>query len=490
MRVLYPPTPRSDASDTFFGTRVPDPYRWLESTQSPEVKNWVSLEATLGAQQMAMLPDREAFRSTVQRLMSAPFDSVPDRGRDATIFARTVPNLPQPVLMVTRDGRTSVLLDPNARWPGSPTILAQWFLSPDGNTLAYATDAAGGGWLRWHTLSTTSGREEPGSVIGTPDWASISWARDSRGFYYDGYGVERQPPIGAPIGKGFAAFFHRAGTAQRDDVQVYARPDHPDWLTYASESWDGRYLILGAVEGSGSGGNLVAIRALRAGSAPTITLRELGAAQYAYVDNDGPVFYFQTTDDAPRGKVVAIDLRDAARERDVIPQRSDVLEDVGAAGGRFFARYLHDVVSHLVAFDRSGEERYEIALPGTGTASNVTGEPADPISYYSFSSPTYPYTVYQYDVRRNKGTIVSQRYAPFDPARYTTNELFAVSKDGTRIPVFVAHRRDLPLDGRAPAMITGYGGFGDAYHPIWQRHTTWMAGQSAFRSRRMSRRRR
>lgn len=481
LSVVYPPTPRGNVVDSYFGNAVPDPYRWLEQTQSPQVKRWLSLETQLTSKSLAGLPNREALRSTILGLMSAPFDGVPDRGKYATIFSRTVPGRSQPVLMEIRDGRTSTLLDPNSRWRDSSTILAQWYLSPDGRTLAYATNVAGAGWLRWHTLSTIDGADLPGIVAGTPDWAPIAWARDSSGFYYGGYGSERERKPGIPIGQGFAALFHRAGTPQSADVVVYAHPEHPDWLPYASESWDGRYLILGAVEGSGSRGNLVAIRDLYAPSAQTKIIRPLGDVQYTYVDNAGPLFYFETNAGAPRGKVVSIDLQHPSLERDVIQERSDVLEDVAAVGGRLVGHYLHDVASELSVFERSGEPLYDIRLPGLGTASNVVGEPGDPTGYYTFSSPTRPRTIFSYDARTNRSTVYFQQSAPFDASQYVTEELYATSSGGARIPVFVAYRRGLKLNHDAPTMITGYGGFGDAYHPTWQNlSAVWLANGGVF----------
>jgi prolyl oligopeptidase len=481
LSVVYPPTPRSNVVDSYFGNAVPDPYRWLEQTQSSQVKHWLSIETQFTSKNLADLPDRRTLRAMILGLMSAPFDGVPDKGKYATIFSRTLPGRSQPVLMVIRDGRTSTLLDPNSRWRDSSTILSEWYLSPDGRTVAYATNAAGGGWLRWHTLSTVDGADLPGIVAGTPDWAPISWARDGSGFYYGGYGSERERQPGIPIGQGFAALFHRAGTPQSADAVVYARPDHPDWLPYASESWDGRYLILGAVEGSGSGGNLVAIRDLHARSVQTTIIRPLGDAQYTYVDNAGSLFYFQTNAGAPRGKVVSIDLQLPSFERDVIRERPDVLEDVAAVGGRLVGHYLHNVASQLSVFERSGKPLYDIRLPGFGTASNVVGEPGDPMGYYTFSSPTRPRTIFSYDARNNRSSVYFQQRAPFDSTQYVTEEFYATSTGGARIPVFVAHRRDLKLNHETPAMITGYGGFGDAYHPTWQNlSTAWLANGGVF----------
>ncbi len=414
-------------------------------------------------------------------LMSTPFDGVPDRGKYATIFSRNVPDESQPVIMEIRNGRTWTLIDPNSRWPGSSTFLAQWYISPDGQALAYATNIAGGKWLRWHTLSTATGADLPGTVVGTPDWAPISWARDSSGFYYGGYGSEREQKAGTPIGQGYGVLFHRVGTSQSADIPVYSRPDHSDWLPYATESWDGHYLILGAVEGSGSGGNLVAIRDLHDKSSRTVLIRPLGDAQYNYVDNVGPTLYFQTTASAPRGKLVAIDLGHLSIQRDIIPERRAVLEEVTPVGGRFAAHYLHDVISQLVLFDRSGKLVADVGLPGVGTASGLVGEPDDPTGYYTFSSPTLPHTIFSYDVRTNRSTVYFQQRSPFDTTRYVTEEMFATSTAGARIPVFVAYRRGLKLDHSAPTMLTGYGGFGDAYHPVWQNlSAAWLARGGVF----------
>jgi prolyl oligopeptidase len=474
--IVYPPTPRTNATDTYFGTTVPDPYRWLEQTQSPQVRKWVSLETELTEKNLATLPDRETLRSLMLGLFSTPMDYVPQKGTYATVFGRDRAGATHTILMVIRNGRTSVLFDPAKRWHDSSKFLVDWMLSPDGRTVAYATNVAGLGWVRWHTLDTASGADETGTVLGVPDWGSISWARDSSGFYYGGYGSELPRKPGLPVGDGYRVFFHRVRAPQSADSVVYDHADHPDWLAWANESWDGRYLILTAYPSSGENGNLVAIRDLGKRQSVTAVLRQPGSGEYDYVDNDGTVFYFFTNSKAPRGKLVAIDLRDPSSERDVIPERSDVLQAVNAVGGRFTTLYLRDVNSLLEVFGRSGRLLHSIALPGVGSASDVSGNADDPIGYYRFSSLTQPPTVFSYDVRTNESRMYSQAGAPFDPARYVTEELFATSTGGARIPVFIAHRRDIKLDGTSPTLLTGYGGFGDSYTPVWQNFTAaWLA---------------
>ena len=474
--IVYPPTPRSDAAETYFGTAVADPYRWMEQTQSPEVKRWVSLETELSEKNLARLLNRRDLRSLMLRIISAPVDYVPQRGTYATVFGRDRAGAAHTILMAIRNGRTSVLFDPSRRWHNSQTYLAGWALSPNGRTVAYATNVAGLGWVRWHTLDASSGAQETGTVLGVPDWGGIWWARDSSGFYYGGYGSERPLTPGTPVGKGYRIFFHRIATPQTQDRLVYARPDHPTWLAAAYESWDGRYLILNAYQSSGTGGDLVAVRDLRHRRAVTTLVRPTGRGEYDYLDNLGPLFYFFTTANAPRGKVVAIDLREPSVERDIIPEQSAVLQAVDAVGGRLAGRYLRDVKSELVVFDYSGRRLRSIALPGIGSATELFGTPDDSIAYYQFSSMTRPPTIYKYDMRSGRSTVFSRVAAPFDPNRYVTEEYFATSTGGARIPVFVAHRRGAKLDHHNPTLITGYGGFGDAYAPVWQNFSAaWLA---------------
>ena len=354
-------------------------------------------------------------------------------------------------------------------WTGSsrPTVIP-W--------LTQRTSAAWDGFAGI-LCDTASGDDVPGTVLGVPDWGDISWAHDSSGFYYGGYGSElpRKPEL--PVGDGYRIFFHRVGTAQSEDRLVYDHADHPEWLAWANESRDGRYLILerlSRVREATAGRLRSAISASVQTDRKSFAGSEL--ANTTTSTTTARLFYFFTNSRAPHGKLVAIDLRNPSLERDVIPQRSAVLEGVNAVGGRFTALYLRDVNSLLDVFARSGKLLHAIALPGIGSASNVFGNAGDPIGYYRFSSLTDPPTVFSYNVRTNQSAAYSQAGTPFDPAKYVTEELFATSTGGARIPVFIGHRRDIKLDGDTPTLLTGYGGFGDSYTPGWQKFTAaWLA---------------
>lgn len=480
----YPPAPRGGTTGVYFGSKVADPYRWLERVDSPQTKRWVAAETALTDRAFDRLSGRAAMRARVTRLMGSPQQGLPQRGGGTLAFTRSDGSLRRPVIVVARGGGERDLLDPNAMWPDGRIGLEDWALAPDGRRLAYATASGGAALVRWRVRDVSTGSDAEDEVLGSPDWAGITWAHDGGGFYYGGYLAGRAPRSGAPIGTGYAVRFHRLGTAQRSDRIVYSVPAHPDWVPYVTESAGGRFLIFAALrEGEG---NLIAVRDLRAKHPRTLALRALGAATYAYVDADLSTLYFHTNHRAAHWKLIAIDVRHPERERDVIPERADTLEDVVPVRGQFVARYLHDVRARLVAFSRRGVRIGSVPLPGPGSVDTYISQSGDsaenvrsPVTYFRFSSPTTPPTNFAYDARTGRLNAVARDLAPFDLRPYVTEELFARSADGTRIPVFVAHRRARRRD--APLMLTGYGAFGDTYHPAWSTlGAAWLARGGTF----------
>jgi prolyl oligopeptidase len=478
--ITYPPTPRASSVDSYYGTVVPDPYRWMERVDDAAVKHWVSLETNFGSGILADLPRREFFKSTILSLKTQPVVYAPQRGTYASVIYRRPAGSQTVELYVVHGTQTRMLLDTGKRWK-LPTKFADSQLSPDGRTLAYATEIAGNGWTRWHTLSTTTGQDMPGDVRGVPDWSPIRWAHNSSGFYYGGYGSEAPRPAGTPIGRGYKVYFHRTGTIQASDQVVYERPDRPDLLPWAYQSEDGRYLILGTNSFTPAGANAIVVRHLRGSNRLAATLQPPGSARYHYVANVGSQFYFFTNSGAPRGKLIRIDLSRPRQPVDVIPQQRIILGSVTALGGLFVAHYFRDAVSELAVFGHSGRLLHHIALPGLGSTGDMSGSDDDSIGYYFFSNPTTPRTIYSYDARTNVSSVFSRQRSPFDPSQYVTEEIFATSTGGARIPVFVARRRDLKLDGSAPALLTGYGGFGDIIEPLWQDFSAaWLASGGAY----------
>jgi prolyl oligopeptidase len=463
---LYPPTPRSAAAETYFGTKVPNPYRWLENTNSQETEHWVAEQSALTATVLSRIRERKVFRSTVMSLMTTPRDGVPNVGASATAWARIRQGERASVVMVRQGREVRVLLNPNTRWPDGSTVVTDWQLSPDGKYLAYGTEKSGNGWVHWGFLDVATGHDLKGELIGVPDWAGTSWAINSDGFYYGGYGTEQPRASGTPIGLGFRAMYHRIGASQASDVVVYERRDQPTWLPYANESLDGKYLIAGAVGGAETG-NLVAIRPLRDPGAAFEVIRPKSDATYTYIDNVGTTMYFLTEKDAPHGKVVSIDIRDPKDEHDIISQNAMTLDSVVVAGNRFVAHYLKDAGSRLVVFERSGKFVRNVNLPGIGTAFFV-GDRNRNTGYYYFTSITTRFVSFNYDIRTGETHLYDRVGQPFHSDQYTTQELFATSTGGARVPVFVAYRKGTKLNNKNATMITGYGGFGDSYSPEWE----------------------
>jgi prolyl oligopeptidase len=478
--IAYPPTPRASAVNTYFGTLVPDPYHWMEQTHDTAVKRWVSAETSLTTDVVAQLPRRKFFTATILRLQAQPAIYPPDRGTYASVFYLKAAGSQSGKLYAVRGAETRLLLDAGRRFK-APAQFIDWQLAPDGQTMAYSTEIAGNGWTRWHALNTTTGQDIPGDVVGVPDWTPIKWARNSSGFYYGGYGSEVPRSAGAPIGQGYKAYFHRMGTLRSSDRVVYERPDRPDLLPWAYESEDGRYLIQGTSSNTPAGSNALVIRDLRAPNGAVATLRPPGNAWYHYVANVGSRFYFFTNSDAPKGKLIRIDIERPRLAIDVIPQQTMILGSVTALHGLFVAHYLRDAVSELVVFGHSGRLLHHVVLPGIGSTGDMSGTDADSLGYYFFSNPTTPSTIYSYDPKTNASTVFARHESPFDPSQYVTDEIFATSTGGAQIPVFVAHRRDIKLDGSTPTMLTGYGGFGVINEPLWKSFSAaWLASGGAY----------
>jgi prolyl oligopeptidase len=312
-------------------------------------------------------------------------------------------------------------------------------------------------------------------IVGIPDWGEADWAADSSGLYYAGYGSEKLRTSGEPVGAGYRDMFHRLGLKQPADTVIYERPDEPTLLPFVRNTSDGHYLI--ATEGGVQ--RSILIRAV-GDHGPFRVLRTYKNADYSYVGSSGYEQYFLTTDGAPRGKLVRIDLRKPSRSTDIIRETDLALDSVDVAGTRFVAHYLKDGRSDLQVYERTGSFVRHIPLPGVGTASFVP-DGSSSKGYLTFTSITVRYDVYSYDVARNIRRQVLHTNQPFVASEFVTEELFAPSTGGARIPVFIAHRRGLHLDGHSRVLLTGYGGFGSSYNPGWQTLSAlWLGRDGVF----------
>ena len=473
-KLVYPFTPTVDQLDDYHGTVVADPYRWLEDPDSPESKTWIEAQNALTFGFLARIPARDRIRRRLTELWDYPKAWAPVRRGGRYFQLRNSGLQNQDVLYVldSLDGETRVLLDPNMLSADGTVALSVWEVSPDGRWLAYATSASGSDWLTWRVRDVASGQDLP-DVLEWSKFSGAAWRKDSSGFYYARYDAPVPGEDLTGVNYYQKLYFHRPGEAQAQDTLAYERPDQKEWGFGAEVSEDGRTLILSVWQGTDVR-NRVFYQHLISGGPVIELISELEAA-YAFVGNDGPVFYFRTDLDAPRGRLIAVDTTqpEKALWRTLVAEGTDTLESVRMVHDEFIALYLHDAYHQLQRFDREGRPLGEIALPTLGSIAangdflNLTGKRADDELFYGFWSFLYPVTIYRYDFRHGESEQVFAPPLHFDFSPYVTRQVFATSQDGTRVPLFLTHRRDLKLDGQNPTWLYGYGGFNIALTPTF-----------------------
>lgn len=467
-RLSYPQARKVDQVDDYGGTKVADPYRWLEDTQSPETRSWITAENALTEQYISAIPERARIHQRLTELWNFPRWSTPDRRGNRYFYYRNSGLQNQSVLYVAPSptAQPRVLLDPNTLRADGTEALAGTEITDDGRLVAYSVSSGGSDWREVRVRDVDSGRD----LADTLRWikfSGTSWTKDGKGFFYARY----QEPAGNALTAAVhdqKVYYHRLGTPQSADALVYQRPDEPDFIYGTDVTEDGRYLVLGVSKGTDRR-NRVYVMDLGDPQHPRVqgeVRRVLDAfdAGYNVVGNDGPVFYLLTDNAAPRGRLVAIDLRDPAPERwrTIVPQGSDVISSVRRVGGKFAVLEMHDVASRLRMVNTDGSAAGEVRLPGLGTAGSLSGHDADHELFYAFTSFLSPSTVYRYDLATGTTAPVWPVRNGFDASRYVTEQVFYTSRDGTRVPMFITHRRDLVMDGNNPTLLYAYGGFNAA----------------------------
>ncbi|HLA85286.1 MAG TPA: S9 family peptidase, partial [Thermoguttaceae bacterium] len=462
-RFIYPQTRRGDVVDAYHGTRVADPYRWLEEDvrESKNVADWVAAQNRVTFGYLKSVAERESIRRRLTELWNYPKYSAPEKigGRYYYLKNDGLQNQDVLYVMDSFDGKPRVLIDPN-RWSDDGTVaLAGIAPSDDGRYLAYGRAEAGSDWNTWHVMEAATGRVLSDELKWIK-FGEVSWTADGRGFFY---GRFDKPAPGAAfhqVNLNHKLFYHRVGTSQADDVLVYARPDHPDWSFIPKVTKDGRYLVITVGKGTDERYRVL-VRDLDEPYAMPVELVNEFKNDYMLAGNDGPVLYFRTDLDAPRGRVVAIDLRRPGREqwREIIPQSEATLTRASLLGELFVAEYLEDVKSRVKVFTTKGRFLRDVDLPGIGSATGFQGRRDDTETFYSFSSFTVPPTVYRYDLIAGRSSVFRRAEVKFDPNDYVVEQVFYTSKDGTRVPMFLAHRKGIKLDGTNPTLLYGYGGF-------------------------------
>jgi prolyl oligopeptidase len=477
-RLAYPAS-RQDPSvvDDYHGTKVADPYRWLEDPDSPESRQWIEAQNALTFGYLKQLPARERIKARLTELWNYEKYGVPSLQGSRYVYSRNSGLQNQNVLYVadSLDAEPRLLLDPNTLSADGTVALGDMAFSDDGNLMAYGLAASGSDWNEWRVRDVRTGKDLP-DVIKWVKFSGASWTKDGQGFFYSRYDAPKAGEALSGANYFHKLYFHKLGTPQGEDVLVYERKDQKEWGFDGTVTDDGRYLIIHVWRGS-ERQNQVFYKDLSQPKSQVVELLSGFDASYTFIDNDGSRFLFETKLDAPRGRVIAIDVRKPARAhwKELIPQGAETLTGVNLVGDRLLAHYLKDARAQVRLYGLDGKPLGEVALPGLGTVWGLGGKRKHTETFYAFTSFTTPTTVYRYDLKTGQSAVFRAPRVGFDPSQYETTQVFFQSRDGTRVPMFLSHKKGLKLDGTNPTYLYGYGGFEVSLTPAFSvSNLVWM----------------
>ncbi len=457
----YPVARRGGTIENLHGIEVADPYRWMEDQESAELAEWIDAANDVTNAYLAGIPEREDIEARLTELWNYERWGLPYKEGDRYFVSRNDGLQNQSVLYTMRslNDTPRVLLDPNTFSVDGTVALSGTAVSPDARYIAYGVSDGGSDWQRWRVRDIETGQDLDDDLRWVK-FSGASWTKDGRGFFYSRYpepGSGDEDLAGTNFNQ--KLYYHRVGTDQSQDRLVYERPDNPRMGFGAGVTEDGRYAMISVWEGS-SRNNRYYYMDLQ-GNHEVVRLLDENDAQYAFVGNEGPVFYFRTNNGAPRGRLVAIDSRrpDRSNWQTIIPESRNNLRGVSHVGGRFVASYLEDAKSAIKVFETDGRFVRDVDLPGIGSAGGFGGDVDRTETFYSFSSYTTPSTVYRYDVATGESSVFRAPDIDWDPNRYTTEQVFYRSKDGTRVPMFISYKKGVRRDGQNPTYLYSYGGF-------------------------------
>lgn len=467
--IEYVKTRRVDHVDTHHGVRVPDPYRWLEDDvrKSKDVAAWVESQNKLTFGYLTSISQRKAIQERMTELWNYEKFGSPAKHGGRYYFYKNNGLQNQSVLysQETLEEKPAVLIDPNT-WSKDGTVaLAGTSFSDDGRYVAYGVAEAGSDWRTWRVMQVDS-KNTLEEQLKWVKFSSVSWTTDNRGFFYSRFDEPQGGDKFQDLNLNQKVYYHRIGTPQTEDVLVYKRPDHPDWGFDAQVTEDGHYLVITVWKGTDDKYRVL-YKDLREPFGMPLDLVSSFDHEYTFVGNDGPLFFFKTDRAAPRRQLVAMDIRHPEPEhhRVLIPQRAETLTRVRLVGNLFVGSYLKDARTQIRIHSLDGEFVRDVEFPGIGTASGFGGRQDETETFYSFASFATPPSIYRYDLVTGKSKLLRRAQVKFDPDDYTVKQVFYESKDGTRVPMFIAHHKDTRPTTDTPTLLYGYGGFNISMTP-------------------------
>ncbi len=472
----YPVARKSDQVDDYHGTKVADPYRWLEDLDSQETRNWVEEENKLSFGFLEAIPARASIKARLTKLWNYEKYGTPFKEGNRYFYTRNSGLQNQSVLytVTALDGQPNVVIDPNMLSTDGTVALSGMSVSDDGKLLAYSLSASGSDWQEWKVRDVESGKDLADDLKWVK-FSGVSWTRDGKGFFYSRYDEPKSDSL--RVTNYFQKlYYHELGSPQSADVLIYERPDQKDWLFDGKVTEDGNYLITTVSQGTDVKTRIY-YRDLKAGAASVVKLLDDFDAAYYFVGNEGTRFWFQTDVQSPRGKLIEIDIRKPERSnwKVVVPEAKETLQAVSFVNHMFVTSYLKDAYTQVKVYDTKGSFVREVEFPGIGSADGFSGKANDKETFYSFTAFTTPTTIYRYDMLTGKSTIFRQPRVDFNPNDFETKQVFYSSKDGTKVPMFITHKKGLKLDGANPTYLYGYGGFDISLSPAFSvGNLVWM----------------
>jgi prolyl oligopeptidase len=466
----YPATKQVNVTDDFHGTTVVDPYRWLEDSDTEETKSWIAAQQQLTQDFLSEMPFGDAFQERLSSLWNFPRATVPVRRGDRYYFARNDGLQNQDVLVQQQglDNSAEIVINPNLLSEDGTVALVNQSYSVDGRFLAYGISHHGSDWQEIH-IRNVDQEQDLEEVLRWIKFSALAWLPDNSGFYYARYPDPEEMPD-APANTHHRVYFHRLGTPQEEDMLIFSRPDEPDFGFYPHVTGDGRYLVLTIWKGTDIR-NRIYILDLNTGG-EFLPLFDEYDAYYRFIANDGVTLFFETNLDAPNGRIIVVDLAQPERKhwREILAEKADVLDFTLMVNDQFVTVYLHNAAHQLLLFNKDGSFDREIKTPALGAITSLTGKREHQEFFFGFHSFLWPPAVFHYDFTTGQLAPFHEPNIDFNRDAYETHQEFLHSADGTRIPLFLTHKKDLKLDGRHPTILYGYGGFAVNMTPMFDAH--------------------
>jgi len=465
--LTYPPAARGAQVDDYHGTRVEDPYRWLEQVDAAPTRQWITAENALAQPYLEGIPARETIKQRLTQLWNYERYDIPVHRGDRYFYTRNDGLQNQSVLYVTDGlhGEPRVLLDPNTLSKDATIALMEIVPSPDGKILAYSLSDGGSDWRSWHFRDVASGSDLP-DVLRFIKFANVQWTADSRTVYYARYPLRADGS--GDDSKQREIYWHKLGATQAADERVFRVVDHPTRNPYVQVSDDFRYLVIWMYDGSQSNG--IYYRTLGADGAPSsevVRLFDTFDADYEFVAEIDDTFYVRTSKNAPNAQLIAVPAKSADRKnwRVIVPESEHSMVETSIVGGRILAQYLQDAHSVVRAMDLDGKPLYDVKLPGIGRATGFFGDVRDGETFFTYTDYMTPASISRLELATGEVSLFRAPKVSFDKSAFVTEQVFYTSKDGTRVPMFITSKRGLVKNGQNPVMLYGYGGFNIAQQP-------------------------